>query len=153
MAESKLILLVEDNEACARMFGALLRETLGLRVLRATDGLTAVGLALKHRPDVVHMDMQLPFFSGWESIQRFRMLDELKEIPIFVVTATMISSFPFWSELCDLTSGQMTKPVSIETYCALVRRSLGLKTPLRGRRLNASALPPRNGNAVYPSIH
>jgi two-component system cell cycle response regulator DivK len=82
----KSILIVEDNELNMKLFSDLL-EAHGYRVIQTRDGLSALDLARKHRPDLVLMDIQLPEVSGIEVTKWLKEADDLRHIPVIAVTA------------------------------------------------------------------
>ena len=82
----KSILIVEDNELNMKLFSDLL-EAHGYRVIQTRDGLSALELARKHKPDLVLMDIQLPEVSGIEVTKWMKEADDLRHIPVIAVTA------------------------------------------------------------------
>jgi two-component system cell cycle response regulator DivK len=82
----KSILIVEDNELNMKLFSDLL-EAHGYRVIQTRDGLSALDLARRHKPDLVLMDIQLPEVSGIEVTKWLKEADDLKHIPVIAVTA------------------------------------------------------------------
>jgi two-component system, cell cycle response regulator DivK len=85
-AQSKTVLIVEDNELNMKLFHDLL-EANGYRVLQTRDGLSALDIARRHMPDLILMDIQLPEVSGIEVTKWLKEDDELKSIPVIAVTA------------------------------------------------------------------
>jgi two-component system cell cycle response regulator DivK len=85
-AQSKTVLVVEDNELNMKLFHDLL-EANGYRVLQTRDGLSALDIARRHMPDLILMDIQLPEVSGIEVTKWLKEDDELKGIPVIAVTA------------------------------------------------------------------
>jgi len=83
-ASAARVLIVEDTPTQAEVAGALLR-TLGLETRVAETGAQAVQIALTWRPDAILMDLELPDFSGFETMRRLRA--EGVETAIIVVTA------------------------------------------------------------------
>jgi two-component system cell cycle response regulator DivK len=83
---SKMILIVEDNDLNMKLFHDLL-EAHGYNTLQTKDGIEALQLARKHRPDLILMDIQLPEISGLEVTKWIKEDDDLKSIPIIAVTA------------------------------------------------------------------
>ena len=83
---AKSILIVEDNELNMKLFSDLL-EAHGYRVIQTRDGLSALDLARRHKPDLVLMDIQLPEVSGIEVTKWLKEADDLKHIPVIAVTA------------------------------------------------------------------
>ena len=71
----KTVMIVEDNELNMKLFRDLL-EAHGYHTVGTRDGIDALDLARKHRPDLVLMDIQLPEVSGLE-VTRW-----LKEDPV-----------------------------------------------------------------------
>ena len=87
------VLVVEDGELNALIIAAYL-ERLGLRVLRAGDGIEAVALALRapDRPALVLMDCQMPRMDGHVATRRIRAQEAalgLARVPIVAITASL----------------------------------------------------------------
>ena len=82
----KSVLIVEDNELNMKLFSDLL-EAHGYRVIQTRDGLSALDLARKHKPDLILMDIQLPEVSGIEVTKWLKEADDLRHIPVIAVTA------------------------------------------------------------------
>jgi two-component system cell cycle response regulator DivK len=82
----KAVLIVEDNELNMKLFSDLL-EAHGYRVIQTRDGLSALELARRHKPDLVLMDIQLPEVSGIEVTKWLKEADDLRHIPVIAVTA------------------------------------------------------------------
>jgi DNA-binding response OmpR family regulator len=71
MAAQLRVLVVDDEKPMADLIGRyVLRE--GWQLLKAADGETALTIALKHRPDVVVLDLMLPEIDGLEVCRRLR---------------------------------------------------------------------------------
>ena len=84
------ILLVDDEPQNIKfLFEALDPEI--YRVFVASNGMSAVELTLKHHPDVVIMDWDLPEMDGMEAIKIIKANDGIKDIPILVATGKMTS--------------------------------------------------------------
>src|ERR1035437_4721985 len=61
----KTVLIVEDNELNMKLFHDLL-EAHGYLTVGTRNGIEALDLARKYRPDLILMDIQLPEVSGLE---------------------------------------------------------------------------------------
>jgi two-component system cell cycle response regulator DivK len=83
---AKRVLVVEDNELNLRLFCDLLRahhyETEGVR-----DAREALERAKLYMPDIIVMDIQMPYITGLELIIAIRQDVVLRRIPIMAVTA------------------------------------------------------------------
>ena len=63
---AKTVLIVEDNELNMKLFHDLL-EAHGYATVGTRNGIEALDLARKHRPDLILMDIQLPESRGSKS--------------------------------------------------------------------------------------
>jgi two-component system cell cycle response regulator DivK len=82
----KRILIVEDNTIDVRLLKDIL-EWRGYETSHTDDGLEAINLAWANRPDLILMDIQLPYISGLEVTRRLKNDDRSKKIPIIALTA------------------------------------------------------------------
>src|SRR5438270_11376642 len=83
---AKTVLIVEDNELNMKLFHDLL-EAHGYSTVGTRNGIEALDLARKHRPDLTIMDIQLPEVSGLEVTKWLKDDADLKSIPVVAVTA------------------------------------------------------------------
>jgi two-component system, cell cycle response regulator DivK len=107
----KRILIVEDHQFDGRLLKDIL-ESRGYEILLTGDGLEAIDLALANRPDLILMDIQLPYMSGLEVTRRLRGDERSRQIPIVAVTAFAMG----WHEREALDSGcdgYISKPISV----------------------------------------
>lgn len=137
------VLLVEDEQGISDILRAYLEKE-GFIVLQAFDGLCALEIFEKQRPDLIVLDLMLPKLSGEEVCSRIR---SRSEIPILMLTAK--------SELDDKVLGfqlgaddYLSKPFEprelIERLRALLRRA-------RKGQPKASVISLLNGEIlVYP---
>ena len=67
----------------------LVRAVLGgrYRFIEAADGSEALDLARAERPSLIVLDVMLPGLSGIEVLEELRSTDDLKDIPVVVITA------------------------------------------------------------------
>ncbi len=77
------ILVVEDDRTLLETLEYNLRGE-GYQVLTATDGLTALEVARKERPDLIVLDLMLPRLDGFEVC---RILRRETSVPILMLTA------------------------------------------------------------------
>jgi two-component system cell cycle response regulator DivK len=119
----KTVLIVEDNELNMKLFHDLL-DAHGYRTLQTRSGMEALKLAREHRPDLILMDIQLPEVSGLEVTKWLKDDDDLREIPVIAVTA-----FAMKGDEARIRQGgceaYISKPISVVTFLAAVRRYLG----------------------------
>jgi two-component system cell cycle response regulator DivK len=83
---AKKVLVVEDNELNLKLFSDLLRAH-EHEVEPVRDGREAVERARAFRPDLIVMDIQMPYVTGFELIVALKADPELAEVPVMAVTA------------------------------------------------------------------
>ncbi len=81
----KTVLVVEDNAGNMRLFHDVF-EVHGYNVLQAKDGMEGWDLAREHHPDLILMDIQLPYVSGLEVTKWLKNDEDLKQIPVIAIT-------------------------------------------------------------------
>jgi DNA-binding response OmpR family regulator len=84
--ERHKVLIVDDDQDLLKVLHRKLTRA-GFDVVCAEDGLSATSTAVRERPDVVLLDVQLPGGSGPHVLQRFRNLRPLAAVPVVVMSA------------------------------------------------------------------
>lgn len=123
------ILLVEDSLVDARFtIAALQRGDIPHRLTLVRDGLEAIDFLLHRgifarapRPDLVLLDLELPFRHGLEVLWEIRNHDELRSLPVVVLTS---SDDPDSRAQCEHheVDGFLPKPVHLVEFLELVRQ-------------------------------
>jgi DNA-binding response OmpR family regulator len=85
MTEQKKILLVEDDDFLVQMYATKL-ELENYTVIMATDGAKGLKLALKEKPDLVLLDLNLPIMDGFQVLEELKKNPDTKAIPVLVLT-------------------------------------------------------------------
>lgn len=80
------ILLVEDNEMNRDMLSRRLQRK-GYSIVIAQDGEQGLSLACSEIPDLILMDISLPFIDGCEVTRRLKANPRTRHIPVIVLTA------------------------------------------------------------------
>jgi two-component system cell cycle response regulator DivK len=121
------ILVVEDNELNLKLFCDLLRAH-GYAAEPVRDGREAVGRARAFGPDLVVMDIQMPYISGLELIEQMKADGELRHIPIMAVTAYAAKGDE--ERIRDAgAEGYVSKPISVVRFVEAVRALLAAPRP------------------------
>jgi two-component system cell cycle response regulator DivK len=116
------ILVVEDNELNLKLFCDLLRAH-GYAVEPVRDGREAVETARGFAPDLIVMDIQMPYISGLELIEQIKADAELRAIPIMAVTAYAAKGDE--ERIRDAgAEGYVSKPISVLRFVEAVRALL-----------------------------
>lgn len=108
------ILLVEDDTSTREMYRTALRMA-GFDLRVASTGLAALEQVDQELPDVIVLDLDLPFVSGVEIQDELSADSRTARIPVVVVTGTD------WRPHRP-PSAVLTKPVSPERLADVIRR-------------------------------
>ncbi len=101
---AKKILVVDDEPDLLKVVTFRLKK-LGYDIIEATDGQKAIALIWEHRPHLILLDLRLPIIDGWEVCRRVKADDQLKDIPIILLTAS-----------CGAVNSEMTKELKAEDF-------------------------------------
>ena len=112
------ILVVEDNELNLKLFCDLLRAH-GYAAEPVRDGREAIERARAFAPDLIVMDIQMPYISGLELIEQLKVDQELKGIPIMAVTAYAAKGDEERIREAG-AEGYVSKPISVMKFVAAV---------------------------------
>lgn len=108
------ILIVEDDTQSLYMLAFLL-ESNNYEVIQSNNGADGILKAKMHHPDAIILDIQLPEMDGYKVTRELRITDEVKNIPIIVVTSfAMIGDRN--KALEAGASGYIEKPINPDTF-------------------------------------
>jgi CheY-like chemotaxis protein len=85
------ILIVEDNPQNMRLIQMTL-EMRGYVLLEAIDGEEGLNTAIRERPDLIIMDIQLPKMNGLDVVRKLRQTSGFEGVPIIAITAYAMKS-------------------------------------------------------------
>jgi len=83
---NKTVMIIEDDVLHMKLFKDIL-ENLGFSTLRVRDGNAALEIARITHPDLIIMDMRLPFTSSFDIVKQLKNDERLKDIPVVAVTS------------------------------------------------------------------
>ena len=134
------VVLVDDQAVARRGFRAILESVGDIEVVgEAADGASGVDLARRERPDVVLMDVRMPFMDGLEATRQLAAEDVDDPIDVLVVTTFDVDEYVF-TALRDGAAGFLLKDTDPEQLIDAVRTVAagnGLVAPQVTRRLIA----------------
>jgi two-component system, OmpR family, alkaline phosphatase synthesis response regulator PhoP len=116
---NELILVVDDEPKIVKLARDYLEQG-GFRVVTAADGMTALAVARRERPDLIVLDLKLP---GKDGLDVCRTLRRESDVPIIMLTARVEET----DRLIGLELGAddyITKPFSPRELVARVRAVL-----------------------------
>lgn len=118
----KRILVVEDNETNLYLIRFMLEKS-GYEVIEAREGAVGVEMAVKEKPDLVIMDLQLPDIDGLEATKRIRASEADTEIPIIALTSFAMAG-DREKALAAGCTGYIEKPINPDTFIAEIEKFL-----------------------------
>jgi CheY-like chemotaxis protein len=136
------ILLIEDNPGDVRLVEEALRENKLLNNLSvARDGVEALAFLRREeqyadatRPDLILLDLNLPRKSGHEVLREVKADDNLKRIPVVVLTTSEAED-----DILDTYNHHancyVTKPIGLVQFVEIIRQ-------IEGFWLGVVKLPP-----------
>ena len=80
------ILIAEDEKDIRELIVFSLTYA-GFEVVPAVDGQEAVEKAVEVMPDLIMMDVRMPRMTGYEACIRLKAIDEVKDIPVVILSA------------------------------------------------------------------
>jgi two-component system KDP operon response regulator KdpE len=124
---NKKVLIVEDD-ADVRLGYKVLLTAHHYDTIFAADSVFAISEALKHRPDLILLDLGLPAGDGFMVLERFRANTLLAPIPVIVVSARDLHG----NKERALKAGAkafLQKPWNDNEMLGLIRQLLGQPGP------------------------
>jgi len=140
--------VIADDQALVRGGFKMILGAAGIPVIaEAADGEQAVAAVLKHRPDVVLMDIRMPEMDGLEATRRILAAPAASGCRIIILTTFDLDQYVY-AALSAGASGFLLKDVSPEQLVAavrLVRTGDALLAPSITRRLVERFAPRDSG--------
>lgn len=120
--DKKTILVVDDEKNIMDLLVFHLQKE-GYNTLEAYDGITAVDMALKEKPDLILLDVMIPKLDGISVCKKIRYALNISNIPILMISARDTES----DKIVGLEMGAddyITKPFQIREVMARIKANL-----------------------------
>lgn len=119
---SDLLLIIEDNAQNLYLMRFLLEKN-GFAVIGAENGPEGIQMALRHKPQAILLDIQLPGMDGYAVARELKKHPELARTPIVAVTSyAMVGDRE--RVLAEGATGYIEKPIDPETFVSEIRSFL-----------------------------
>jgi CheY-like chemotaxis protein len=127
MTDGKKTVLVVDDEPDTVAFLTTLLEDNGFDTISAGDGAEARTTLETARPDLISLDVTMPEKSGVRLYRELRDSEELKGIPIIIVTGVSEDFERFISSRKNVPppDGYVPKPIDQDRYIQLAKELTG----------------------------
>jgi len=117
---ARKILACDDEASILHLVRANL-ERAGYQVVTAMDGREALGQVERERPDLVILDVMMPYEDGFGVLQEIRRRPDTRDLPVILLTAKYSDADALrgWQEGADCF---LTKPFNPEELLTFVGR-------------------------------
>lgn len=123
--KAPLILIVDDSDLTRASLTKLFYEY-NCKVESCEDGLYGIQKALSSKPDIIILDILMPNIDGIKMLQIKKVIDELKNIPVIILSGNVNKS----NMLAAFENGAdkvIVKPFKIDDLINAVSELLGFK--------------------------
>lgn len=128
-SNKKTILVAEDDLTLLKVMCNALKDD-GFAVIKAENGEDAFSLALKHRPDLIFLDIMMPVMDGMTMLKKLRKDEWGKNVYVMILTNAEPST-----ELIDeasrypyMSSYYMKSQYGVREIIAIAKEKLKKKT-------------------------
>ncbi len=125
------ILLVEDNPADIELTREAFEESdFDNELTVIEDGAEALEYLYECRnqdqqtPEIILLDINLPQVNGLEILQKVKSDEQLRKIPVVILTSSA-DDMDIFNSYQNYCSGYITKPVNIENFMAVAKKIEG----------------------------
>jgi len=127
VADEKKTVLVVDDEPDARDYLTTVLQDNGYATVTAKDGAEAIAKLEESAPDLVLLDITMPEKSGVAVYRKLREDDQLKSIPVIIITGVSDEFKTFISSRRQVPppDGYINKPVDADAFVKMVRELVG----------------------------
>ena len=155
-AEAPPRVVIADDQNLVRSGFRMILGAAGIPVIaEAADGAAAVAATLRHRPDVVLMDIRMPEMDGLEATRRILAAPATADCRIIILTTFDLDQYVY-AALTAGASGFLLKDVTPEqlvTAASTVRAGDALLAPSITRRLVERFAPRAHGTPAGLPAH
>ena len=79
-------ILIADDDPIVRSFLEALLTDAGYEVITASDGEKALAGVREHKPDLVILDLVMPYRDGFEVCRAIRSTPEVRSVPVIILS-------------------------------------------------------------------
>jgi PAS domain S-box-containing protein len=122
-AAAQLVLYIEDNEVNQLLMEGMLARRPGVHLRVTGVPEEGVEIALRERPALVLLDIQLPGIDGYEVLRRLRSHPSMRDLPVVAVSANAMPADRERAAAAGFAD-YVTKPVDLVQLLAVVETQL-----------------------------
>ena len=149
--DEKIKILVVDDSDIIRYSLKNFFEDYNLEVITCLNGLEGIQKAIEHKPRLIFLDIMMPNFDGIKMLQVIKLLDDLKAIPVIVISANADKK----NVLAVLEAGAdrvISKPLQKDVIIGYIKEILGSDFLDNARGSKTSVLPEYENQAIKKQL-
>lgn len=123
-AYMKKILVADDDKTIAELLQQAL-EAEGYETYKATQSLRFYDAVIERQPDLILLDLMMPYLAGDDELQLLQMNDATKNIPVIVVTAKQEAKQEEERYRKLGVVEIVTKPFDLDALVRVIKRTIG----------------------------
>jgi CheY-like chemotaxis protein len=121
------ILVVDDDPDAREFIGTVLSDA-DATIIEAKNGVEALELARRERPNLVTLDITMPQKTGTEVYEEMRRDEELAAIPVCIVSGQPELRKLIYQRVVPPPDGYLDKPINEEALLRSVKKILALRS-------------------------
>ena len=111
------VLVIDDDKTVHELLKRILTRE-GFKVISAYSGDEGLAIAREQKPQIITLDVMMPTTDGWAVLSKFKDDEELRDIPIVILSIVDNQSLGFALG----ATNYLTKPVQREKLVSVLRR-------------------------------
>ncbi len=119
------VLIIDDNYSILQYLKTLL-ERYGFTVKTSTNGFDGLQESAEFKPDIIFLDLMMPNIDGIKMLQLKKVLNDIKEIPVIVISANAGRN----NVIAAIEAGAdrvLAKPINVKQLKATVNELLNME--------------------------
>lgn len=115
----KKVMIVDDEDDIRQMLGKIVKRQ-GFEVVTCGDGITAVDMFKKEKPDLTFLDLYIPELRGWEVLQEIRKINPAAKVYFVTGSRDDVEELKVKNYPVD---GFLLKPVDINDFVHILEEN------------------------------
>lgn len=113
------VIVADGSQNTRLLVRHLLEKQFGAEVSEAPDGLSALTLAIKRKPDLVMSAVAMPRMNGLELVKSIREMPQLADVPVILVTSKGEQVYRTRAAMLKVQD-YLVKPFSLVTFTKML---------------------------------